>query len=311
MASHSIVSRLWRLRQFALQFVTLLGRTNLPAKTVDGKEFIFRQLCNYTLPSGSVATTGKYSSSDVIDFLLGFVSIPGNGGYYNNSQPGHAYIANFDLFGASYNFYVDALKLSEFLSIECALWMCVQTYKAESYGGEHYETVIATESELLIASINQQDIIFPLSANKDNVTYFGLTDTAQYGLEVSLTAVLKEKVDLTASAQDVDDNLIREIWNATTHIDAWIANLATSITNVVCTTNTTSRPEYNGSAVQLGVGVRWVWLTLPVVLVFLSLALLVAVIVQTANSPVKAWKESPLMFLLLDMHHETRALVFG
>ena len=78
------------------------------------------------------------------------------------------------------------------------------------------------------------------------------------------------------------------------------------MTNVVRTTIPMTDELYNGTGFQLGVRVRWEWLVLPAAMVGLSLLFLMATIIRTARSPVKAWKGSPLAVLFLDIDQEIR-----
>lgn len=107
------------------------------------------------------------------------------------------------------------------------------------------------------------------------------------------------------SAEGVEDAytnfLVPFMWNATTDPQAWIDGLAASITDFLRNLNPASRPEFDGTAYELGITVRWVWLCFPIALVTLSGTILVASIVSTQRSRVAPWKGSFLNLLLLDL----------
>jgi len=63
---------------------------------------------------------------------------------------------------------------------------------------------------------------------------------------------------------------MKSLWNGST-VDpqAFIDNLAASMTNSMRLYSISSRPALNGTAFQLAIVIRWEWLVLPVALVFL------------------------------------------
>src|SRR5437588_6619843 len=83
------------------------------------------------------------------------------------------------------------------------------------------------------------------------------------------------------------------------------------MSNIVRTDIPLARDVFNGTGYGPAYVVRWNWLILPAVLVLLSLLLWIAIMIQTARSPVAAWKGSPLTFLLFDIDEETKQLVDG
>lgn len=105
--------------------------------------------------------------------------------------------------------------------------------------------------------------------------------------------------------------MLHAIWNGTVDADAWMNNIATSMTNSIRTTNITHRDEFNGTGYELSVRVRWQWIILPAFLVLSSIMSMVAVMVRTARSPVQSWKGSPLTMLLFDMDSEVRDAANG
>lgn len=112
--------------------------------------------------------------------------------------------------------------------------------------------------------------------------------------------------------------MVQAIWNVTgsvAELDSWIKNLAGSMTNVIRASNVGSsdgsKLYYHGTAYQLGYEVRWVWITLPAILVVMSALILVTIMIQTATSPVHAWKASPLALLFVDVDSNLRRKADG
>jgi hypothetical protein len=110
----------------------------------------------------------------------------------------------------------------------------------------------------------------------------------------------------------IQSDPIDAVWRASSDLDPWIKRLALSMTNAFRTSSAApSHPFYDGTSYQLGVSIRWQWITLPAALVLLSVLFLVVVMVQTARSPVAAWKGSPLATLFFDVEQEMRQNVVG
>jgi hypothetical protein len=100
--------------------------------------------------------------------------------------------------------------------------------------------------------------------------------------------------------QDFTSDLIRGIRRASQDSDAWINSLATSMSNVVRSSNMTSRDQYNGTSYKLAVVVRWQWLAFPTALVLCSIGFLITIMVTTScQEGAEVWKDSPLAILLL------------
>jgi len=116
---------------------------------------------------------------------------------------------------------------------------------------------------------------------------------------------MKGNVSIGPASNTHSSDLIYRVWYVGTNAsawDPWIVNVAASMTNVIRSSDFTSRDQYNGSQHELTVSVRWEWLTFPAALVTASLMYLLVIIFQTAASPVYSWKESPLTMLLFELH---------
>jgi hypothetical protein len=115
---------------------------------------------------------------------------------------------------------------------------------------------------------------------------------------------MKGNVSIGPTAYKPSSDLVYGAWNGSTNASAWISNLATSMTNVMRSTDTVSRDQYNGSQYELTVTVRWEWLTFPAALVVASLVYLLIIMFQTAASPVYSWKGSPLTMFLFELDRD-------
>ena len=98
---------------------------------------------------------------------------------------------------------------------------------------------------------------------------------------------------------------------ASTDLDLWMNNIALSMTNALRAFDPAPDDMYNGTGYQLGIQVRWLWTTLPAVLVISPLIILLVTVVKTASSPVPAWKGSPLALLFVDVDQDIRRGAMG
>ncbi len=141
---------------------------------------------------------------------------------------------------------------------------------------------------------------------------------AYFALGDFTTNLLNGTVDLDIGSVVPSSDVVQAIWNVTgsvAELDSWIKNLASSMTNVIRTSNAESSDRsnsyYRGTAYQLGYEVRWVWITLPAILVVMSALILVTIMIQTATSPVHAWKASPLALFFVDVDANIRRKTDG
>jgi hypothetical protein len=267
--------------------------------------------CNYILPSGNVATLANNTAGDE---GIGFYVNNSQGAIYNSSKHDRFYLANFDVLGAPYSSLARPWPNSETVSQECALWMCVQTYEVKTLSSKQVQSVLHNFSGPVNSSIPEQwgygdNFTFPPLPSemhaRANVNYT-LNIDAYMVFGAYLAPFFDGVIFLDIESQDPTNDYVQAIWNGSENLDAWIKNLALSMTNVVRITNPMTDELYNGTGLQLGVRVRWEWLALPAAMVGLSLLVLIATIIRTATSPVKAWKGSPLAVLFLDVDQEIR-----
>ncbi|KAF2422356.1 hypothetical protein EJ08DRAFT_682680 [Tothia fuscella] len=254
-------------------------------------------MCNYTMPSGSSMVIIQTDSTRNVPLsYFGFKVTTGKGGYFNQSLNKRLYLATFDLFGAP-NYVNHAVfwpqekwSNASTVSSECALWMCVQIYNITMQSGQQVQTVVSSFDDLVnmsaIPSVFQP---LPADVNGADTTNFAVGYSSWFALSAYLAAQMNGTALLISQPLPSTDT-IEVIWNATTNLDGWIQNVATSITNIIRTDTPLSRAVFNGTAYQLAYVVRWEWLALPAALVLLSVLFWSAIIVKTARSPIEAWK---------------------
>ncbi|TKA56740.1 hypothetical protein B0A55_12388, partial [Friedmanniomyces simplex] len=113
--------------------------------------------CNYTLPSGAVATLlnwDNHTDAEMTGSFPGFQAVGSTGAYYNFSAGDRLYAANFDLFGAPYDSYSG--RNLTFTHTECALWFCVETYNTTVIENRQIQQVVST-----IGKLNASSYVFP------------------------------------------------------------------------------------------------------------------------------------------------------
>lgn len=234
------------------------------------------------------------------------------GAYFNTRRYDRLYIVNFDMFGAPYNSYSTGWDNKSTISSECALWMCVQTFNVSTRSAQQIQTVVSSYSDIDSNLTEVTEYIFKdLPANLHDTEHKNFTvDYEAWGaLSAYFAGLVNGTVSLNLESQGFSSDVVEAIWNGTQNLDKWINNLATSMTNNVRTGSPISRPLYNGTAYQLGIKVRWVWIALPTAIVLFSLIFLVIIIIKTARSPVEAWKGSPLAFLFFDVDPDTKRTI--
>ena len=271
--------------------------------------------CNYTMASGSVSTLyNQPAGHDVGQFQVQ----SSYGAHFNTGRHDKLYIANFDMFGAPYGSYSSGWDNKSTVSSECALWMCVQTFNVSTRSGQQVESVVASYSNMNSTPPESADgttaLVFtdlPADLHGTVRTDFTVNYFAWAALATYLAGLVNGTVTLDISSQGYSSDITEAIWNGTQNLDKWINNVATSMTKNVRSGSPLSRPIYNGTAYQLAVKVRWVWIALPTAIVLFSFIFLAIVIVKTVRSPVEAWKGSPLAFLFFDVDPDTKRTISG
>jgi len=266
--------------------------------------------CTYTMPSGTVMLFPNWTEASL---GLGFQVSASTGAKYNSSKNDRIYIANFDVFGAPYGSFAVGNPLRDPVSQECALWMCIQTFVVQMSSAQQAQTVLSTFSTVdstMPGGFSGADNFtypdLPSNMNPTPHTSYTVNIFASIALQEFLSSMFNGTVLLNLESQSPSSDAIEALWNGTSNLNAWMQNLAVSMTNVVRSSDQASHAVYNGTAFQLGVTVRWVWISLPAAMVVASLLFLAIVITKTARSPVAVWKGSPLVYLFFDVDHEIK-----
>jgi hypothetical protein len=276
--------------------------------------------CNYTLPSGQSTQLFNFVEHSIATGGgAGFQVIPSYlGSIFDREQSNRAYIMNLELFGLPFGFsirnpqYAPLPRGLNLTNTECALWMCVQAYNTTiSSNIQHdeivdvFDTANSTEWRLNLKQMAEFQLpTVPSSLDPANQTNFTVAYQAGRTLDHFFFENMKGNVSIGPVAYKTSSDLIYGAWNGSTNASAWIANLATSMTNVMRSADSVSRDQYNGSQYELTVTVRWEWLVFPAALVAASLVYLLVIMSQTAASPVHSWKGSPLTMLLFELDRD-------
>ena len=243
------------------------------------------------------------------------------GSHYSVNTGNRAYFANFDLMGAPFDAFETQVLQQDMKTSECALWMCVQVYNVTVNTGKLTQDVVYELDEVKTHGFD----------SRGNVTFQSLPDikglrgdsqftvgsmsilalSSFFGGQPSGTPygnVMTGNISLNGQViKEPSSYLMTGIWHGTQDIDSWIANVARSLSNAMRTHQPLADSRYDGTAQAIGVHVRWACLVLPLVLFASTALILVSAILRTASSRVKAWKGSPLAFLLFDVDHRIRS----
>ena len=271
--------------------------------------------CNYTMPSGSVASLFDFSLN-LRNPGIGFQVLQSNGSAYKREDPSRLYISNFDVFGApSGSNLFEVWSNASTICSECALWMCVQALNTTTSSTR--QTQLSIQDFALVdqhrpSDVNHTFMPLPPSMNPRAKAAYNVSDEAISYLKYYLSPMINGTITLegTGSSTPSSDTM-QAIWNASSDLDSWIKNLALSMTNVIRTEILQPDDMYNGVAFHLGYQVRWEWIILPATLVLLSTLVLVVAIIQTSQGPVSAWKGSPLTLLFMNVDVDNRKQAVG
>jgi hypothetical protein len=175
-------------------------------------------------------------------------------------------------------------------------WFSKQFQSAELNGTEAY--------------YQQNVIIDPPGYNASTVRVSNTT--AMYTIQIfddflpSWTTVANASADSIMRfkfALNKSPNWIKPIfnpWLAPNNVTSHMERLATALTNTIRSSNSSEPVLGKAYRTQAYVSVRWVWLILPISLLFLSLVFLVSTIIKTGRGAAKVgvWKTSAIATLL-------------
>lgn len=275
------------------------------------------------MPSGSI-TTVRHRDTDNAGalWLTGFQMTSGTeGSYFKRGSEKRLYLANFDLFGApagverAVYWPEEPWPNASTVASECALWMCVNTYETIVESGQQVQNIISS-LDVNVSNDEFNGGNFTANSSTEDARVvdamgFRINYYAWLALSGHLLKLLNGTVNLGAHTSYPSSDAVEAFRNHTADLDRWIQNLAVSMTNVIRTDVHSSRDEFEGTAYQLAYVVRWGWLALPAAMVLFSVVFWLAIMVQTAKSPVESWKGSPLTILLFDVDEETKQKAQG
>ncbi|KAL8874780.1 MAG: hypothetical protein Q9198_006772 [Flavoplaca austrocitrina] len=271
---------------------------------------VYERICEVATTSGMKA---NLSEATQYVFGTGFQVFPSPGSKWKSNDTSKAYIANFEMVGYrvtsnstdGYTVGMDIDDSTPVVATECALWFCVKSYKCAMVVGSPTESVTETFSAMLSMENDswmdtpESFLDLPLTMNPRPGANFSITFLAKFALQNYLKTIFDGGIEVNTASQE-SSHTIAAMWPATRSIDAWIENLAASMTNVVRTTTPEPHEYYNGTAYQVAFRVRWIWITLPGILLLVSQLVLIGAMLQTKRSSVQAWKGSPLALLFVN-----------
>lgn len=246
--------------------------------------------CNYSLPSGQSTQLFNFVEDSIaVGGGAGFQVVPSKmGSIFNREMGDRAYIMNLEIFGLPFGFnipnspYAPKPRGLNLTNTECALWMCVQAYNTTVTSNIQHDEIVD-----VFDSVNSTEYFLNLRQTADfqlstvpgyldptNQTNFTVAFQAGRTLDNYFFNNMKGNVSIGPVVYNPSSDLIYGAWNGSTNASAWIANVATSMTNTMRSVDSVSREQYHGSQYELTVTVRWEWLVLPATLVAASLVYL-------------------------------------
>jgi hypothetical protein len=271
--------------------------------------------CVFTMPSGSKITiqADTITGHEVMEDLA-FLIQNSNGSVYKVNDTSRLYLTNLDIFGQPYTTDVGVFwSNTSIISSECALWVCVQAYQVSVDSLQQSQLIVQTVSDVT-TSVNYTDFFeenstfapLPASMNPPPDEQFTFGIYAASLMKTYITSFLTGNISINLESKFGSNDYIEFIWNSTSNPELWIENIAVSLSNAVRVGEPAQDDRYDGTAFILGVSVRWYWLSLPLLLVGLSLVFLIINIYRTSRSGVGAWKGSPLALLFCDIEPEVK-----
>ena len=263
----------------------------------------------YNMPSGNVANLTRFVTGGEIGVGFQVMSTPLGLSSTNNTNT--LYLIKFDLVAAPANSHADLLQNSSTTAAKCSLWICVQAYDTQVASTKQIQNTTYDFSQIANSTLVEEADLVTFSQLPTDMNpvpggiYKFATGDALDAFDSFLGPLFNGTVTLWNGSSQPSSDAIQAIWNATSlDLDAWIKNIALSMTKALRAFDPTTNDVYNGKGLYLGVQVRWRWIILPATLVVSSLIILVATIINTARSHVQAWKGSPLVLLFTNLDQD-------
>ncbi|RAL12401.1 DUF3176 domain-containing protein [Aspergillus homomorphus CBS 101889] len=195
---------------------------------------------------------------------------------------------------------------------ECTLYFCVKTYSASVQEGRFNETLLSTattsNTSTAPTAITTDLTLFPerCTSNRTADCTYRVSWLSRLALANSLMPLLTGQGSLFVSNRPSwSSDTVQALYGVQgnyTDVHGVFASLAATLTTHARTAVCAAAVNGTTWTVDSFVHVQWPWLALPIVLVVLTLAFLIATIVRTRNQYI--WKSSPLALLFSDVSLE-------
>ncbi|KAJ5420999.1 hypothetical protein N7465_003518 [Penicillium sp. CMV-2018d] len=262
-----------------------------------------QEMYNYKLPNSfafRTSTTEKYVMNST--YLRPLVSL---------NTTGLASILNFTAITSSGYSVPPTVSATE-----CSLYFCVETYHAAVKGGAFTEKLTSTEGTSNYSSLSLKDFAIVPNTCYVNGTQQESTHSPECAFKVNWLSTLALSNSITPLLNGTGSLFVsnRPSWSSDsmealyglygnyTEINLVFQSLAASLTSharsKVC------KASHGGTAWSTVsyVHVRWLWMILPITLVFLSSLFLIITIFHTRREYI--WKSSPLALLFSNLDLE-------
>lgn len=241
---------------------------------------------------------GSINFKDVNDPIMDFLVVSAHGGtngVYANSTP---------------------------LALECSLSWCLNTYRSSYNDNTYVEEIVSTyrspRTRTYPWSVKGNVSVYSTTYNGDvNITNPG--DGRDYGISNETAIKLQSVWDelfpgYVTSANRSSEEFLRYLnsgsgpltrqlhfnpWAASNNVFLHVQRLANALTNVIRSTSDNAEIVVgNAYDVETYVRVAWAWLSLPLLVLLLSLAFLVATVCKSAEEKGQVFKNSAVATLL-------------
>ena len=188
------------------------------------------------------------------------------------------------------------------LAVECAMWYCVQTYRASVENSVmSQEALVSWRNDS--ATLDQpSDLFYNVSAYNlsmgTDTNMFKVSYLAAKALNSFMARTFTGNGGMNTTGSAFSSDIMQALYN-TDNLTARIGNLAISMSNNIRQQNDTVASPSHGTAwkSETYVHVRWAWLSFPIAVIALALAFLVGSIFETAYRKILVWKSSNLALL--------------
>ncbi|KAE8454181.1 hypothetical protein EG329_005106 [Mollisiaceae sp. DMI_Dod_QoI] len=118
-----------------------------------------KQFCNYTTPSGSNFSILDHNATTPAEGI-GMFSTTTLGQHWNASSLDTLYLANWDMMYFPYGITSKQSPNSTLNAVECAMWMCVNTYSTTVQSGVFQQQLISSYSRTNLSIVEGQATTF-------------------------------------------------------------------------------------------------------------------------------------------------------